>query len=246
MTRVKSAIRQRVPQLHWAKLRVAKRLAITIHRSMMRPLRRPQLRQALREVQEVAPALPSPETIVKLIRAWDNSAAAEPDYLLAVLKHGRDAAGPILECGSGLTTIALAVYAQQPVISLENHPGWYRRVADEMSSLGLAATGLLHCPLKDYGSFTWYDPPLSALPKSFSLVVCDGPPLRDRPGGRVGLMPVMGNRLQAGALVLVDSDMQVGERNAIDAWRSGHGLGRSSHEGTTLVLQNTHLQHQAH
>ena len=58
-------------------------------------------------------------------------------------------------------------------------------------------------PLKDYGEFSWYDPPFESMPDGFGLVICYGPP-GDTKGGRVGLVPIMRARLQPGCIVLLD------------------------------------------
>ena len=48
----------------------------------------------------------------ELVQGWGNKWSAQHEYLAACLEHARDADGPILECGSGLSTILLGTVAQ--------------------------------------------------------------------------------------------------------------------------------------
>lgn len=230
-----AAAAQHLPDPVIHALRSAKNTAASAQRAALRPIQRRQLRTAVRELQALAPELPSRELVSRLIRAWNNRAADEPGYLLSVIEHAREADGPILECGSGLTTIALAVYSKQTVVSLENDPKWFKTLATDLHYLGLASNGLVLSPLKAYEDFLWYTV-TPEIPERIALVVCDGPPLRGKPGGRIGLMPLLGDRLQPGAVVLVDSDMQVAEVAAIDTWQSEYGLRPVPTAGVELVM----------
>lgn len=200
-----------------------------------RPIKRRRLRAAVRSLQQTAPALPDRALAARLIAAWDNSAVADVDYLLTVIEHARDADGPILECGSGLTTITMAVYATQPVITLENDAGWHKRLSGEMAWLGLRGPRLVHAPLREFDGFAWYEPP--TLPAMAALVVCDGPPRRGKPGGRVGLFPVLADQLADDVTVLVDTDMQIAERDALDVWEHQYGVRPAGRQGDTLILR---------
>jgi hypothetical protein len=184
---------------------------------------------------KTAPDIPSSDVVSKMIKYWNNSAVADPDYVTAVMKYARDSTGPILECGSGLTTIVLAIYSSQSVITLESDSGWHRRLRSEMTWLGLDSGGLREAPLRQYEGFLWYDLPCD-LPDKFALVVCDGPPLSDQPGGRIGLMSVMGDRMSRGAVILADSDMQFREGPAIDDWQANYQVKVSATAGTELVM----------
>jgi len=72
-----------------------------------------------------------------------------------------------------------------------------------LNRYGIDTVSIAAKPLKDYGDYCWYDPPMDSLPDRFSVVVCDGPP-SDTKGGRHGLVPVMGKRLGAGCVILID------------------------------------------
>src|SRR5262245_40689428 len=70
--------------------------------------------------------------IPDLIYGWDNEGwSAFPEYVSACVEEALTTEGPILECGSGLTTILLGLIAQRRgkvVWTLENSPQWAERV----------------------------------------------------------------------------------------------------------------------
>jgi hypothetical protein len=156
-----------------------------------------------------------------LVYGWGNDGfSSQPEYLDAVAAAARAEDGPILECGSGLTTLVLAsvrATGERDVWSLEEDPAWFRRVEAALRRFGLAANIRL-APLRSYGEFDWYDVDGLVLPV-FSLVVCDGPTGRTR-GGRRGLLPVLGGRLAPGCTVLVDDAARPGEREVLSGWEA--------------------------
>ena len=156
-----------------------------------------------------------------LIYGWGNEDwSALEEYLQGCLQHAQRAEGPILECGTGLSTILLGAISQQRgnvVWSLEHHPLWGEKVASALERYGISSAHLCIRPLKDYGSFTWYDPPLDSMPDGFSMVVCDGPP-GDTKGGRYGLLPVMRSKLKPGAAILLDDASREQEKKIAARW----------------------------
>jgi hypothetical protein len=169
--------------------------------------------------------LPAGETppialIEELAVAWGNEGfAAKGDYLLEICRQAARTSGPILECGSGLSTILLGVLAGRRGVSvwaLEHIPEWAARSQKVLKSHQLHNVNLCLTPLQDYGEFTWYNKP-SGLPERFSLVVCDGPPLSVR-GHRYGLMPVLGERLAEGGVILMDDTTLTEEQEVMQRW----------------------------
>jgi hypothetical protein len=150
-----------------------------------------------------------------LVRGWSNSWSAEDEYLEAVAFYGRSAHGPVLECGSGLTTLVLAAVGAD-VWTIEHDPFWFRFVSDQLKRYGLQANVQI-APLRSYGSFDWYDVDPETFPV-FSLVICDGPPGHTN-GGRYGLLPVMQERLADNCTVLLDDTGREGERQLVTSWR---------------------------
>jgi len=146
--------------------------------------------------------------------------SAWEDFIRAFLGCARETEGPILECGSGLSTVLLGIVAARTgsrVYSLEHNAIWADRARRVLRACGIASVEILVGDLRSYGAYTWYDPPLDVLPKDFSLVVCDGPP-GDTPGGRYGLLPVMRSHLKPGCIILLDDAHRTGEREIAEQW----------------------------
>lgn len=187
-------------------------------------LLRRRLRRAIRKIANLADGqLPSGELLSELMTGWSNEGyAANLEYLEEVAKRSVRTKGPILECGSGATTIllgSLCARRQIEVWSLEHSPEWQERVSEALERNGISGVHVCSSPLVEYGEFVWYDPPLTQMPTEFSLVVCDGPPGTTK-GGRYGLLPVMGSRLRPGSTILLDDAGRPGEAELIKRWES--------------------------
>jgi len=210
-----------------------------------RPLRRPlknaylqwKLDAALARVGRLsAGEVPSRGLLEELQDAWDNKGmAARTDYLQAVGREAARTAGPILECGSGLTTLIIGMLAGRRGVeswSFEHLGEWRDRVARVVSRQHISGARVCLAPLHDFGGYEWYDAPLAELPPHFRLVVCDGPPGQTR-GGRYGLMPIMGNRLREGSTILLDDVDRPGETDVLESWRREAGLDVEVHDVPT-------------
>jgi predicted O-methyltransferase YrrM len=182
-----------------------------------------ELRRGLRALERDPHG--SEEVWSELANGWDNQRwSAGVEYLDAVGRASLEHEGPILECGSGLTTLVLATIARRTgsqVWTLEHDARCFEIVQARLRQFGLQAR-LQLTPLRDYGSFDWYDVEPTVHP-SFSLVVCDGPPKRTR-GGRFGLLPVLGDRLAPGCVILLDDASRAQEREVLARWAASRPL----------------------
>ena len=191
-------------------------------------LLRRQLGAAIRAIAKLPDGeVPGRRLLSELIAGWSNEGySANLEYLEALAGASLKTAGPILECGTGASTIVLGILCGKrnvEVWSLEHFPEWRERVSEALNENGLSEVHVCASPLKDYGDFAWYDPPLAEMPREFSLVICDGPPGSTK-GGRYGLLPVMGNRLPPGATILLDDAGRPGELELIKKWELEAGF----------------------
>lgn len=200
-----------------------------------RRIRRPSLIRAIRRIAvESDGRLPTVQEAQILAEKWSNSGSpAAAQVVVEAARLCRDADGPVLECGSGITTFVAAIYARHGCWSLENSEPWRRVVVDTLQRAGLPER-VLHAPLIDYGDFDWYQVP-DELPKQFEAVICDGPAGTTR-GGRGGLLPVMGDRI-AGATVLLDDADREGEQAAITLWSKRFGVVVTGSVGSAALLR---------
>ncbi len=158
--------------------------------------------------------------VPSLIYGWGNDWSAFDEYLTDCLRYALVCNGPILECGSGLTTILVGAIAKKrntTLWSLEHLPEWGERVTRHIREYGLDSVHLSVRPLKDYPDFTWYDPLLDSMPDKFTLVICDGPPGGTR-GARYGLAAIMNERLNPGCVILLDDAAWETQQNTAARW----------------------------
>jgi predicted O-methyltransferase YrrM len=161
-------------------------------------------------------------TLMQLRTGWDNTGwDAKPVYLKELIKALRTTSGPVLECGSGLSTIVLAALAPHRVrISLEHNPAWAARV-NAVLKLHRLTADIRVAPLADYpAGVRWYSAPAD-LPPGIDFVICDGPDSYGR--GRYGVLPVVRRQLAPGALVLFDDAGAEGQKGVLDAWTREFG-----------------------
>ena len=185
-------------------------------------------RQAMRDLARLQPGeMPSKELLKRLRLGWDNQGwDAKLDYFEEVINRAVATEGPILECGSGLTTLVVGYLAGKRKVetwSLEDNADWYRRVSKAIEKHRVPGVNLCFSPARGYEGFNWYDPPVARMPAKFSLVICDGPPDLAH-GGRYGLLPILGNRLEPGAVILFDDARETGQPEVLQRWKTERGV----------------------
>jgi predicted O-methyltransferase YrrM len=185
-------------------------------------------RQAMRQLAKLKPGeVPSRELLKKLRLGWDNQGwDAKLDYFEEITKYAVSTNGPILECGSGLSTLVMGNLAGKRNVatwSLEHNSDWHKRVSKALERHHVPGVNLCLAPLRDYKDFNWYDPPLAKMPAKFSLVICDGPPDLAG-GGRYGLLPILRERLEPGAVILFDDVREFGQPEVLQRWEKEYGV----------------------
>lgn len=183
-----------------------------------------------RSARRIAGARVMPELSGEMARAltygWGNEGmAANTEFLRAVYAHAVRARGHIVECGAGISTVALGLAAGRTgggVLTLEHHGSWAQRTRDALTRLGIHNVHVCHAPLATFGEYSWYAPPEDELPASIVLAVCDGPP-GDTPGGRYGLLPRLHQRLAPQGVILLDDVERAAELDILHRWASELG-----------------------
>lgn len=148
-------------------------------------------------------------------------------YLRHMATKAVNSPGDVLECGSGLSTLLLAVTAGRQghhVHTFEHDAGCYGKLMNLIERYNLTNVTVHHAPIRSYGSFDWYDIPKSCDSESFQLVICDGPARHLTDSGRYGLFPVMQSRLDPHCRVMMDDSNRSLDRHVIGRWRKEHRI----------------------
>lgn len=169
-----------------------------------------------------------PERPLPPLGGW----AASPDLLLHLVdlvKVTRPAT--VLECGSGSTTLALALAIDRHdlptrVVSLDHDDYYADQTRATLAEHGVAAHAtVLPAPLVPTGleghATRWYDVrPLAALPPfdPAAILVVDGPPGTTGPLARYPALPLLAPYLADGATVLLDDQARDDEQQVTARW----------------------------
>ncbi len=155
--------------------------------------------------------------------------AASPDVMLHLVQTLLDERPAcVVECGSGSSTLFLALTARQHdlpvrIVALEHDPAYAAQtrallarhgVADlaEVRTAELTATGLAEQPTP------WYD--VSALDglEEIGLLFVDGPPESLGDGARYPAFPLLRDRLAQRCTVIMDDFRRPAEKQAAERW----------------------------
>lgn len=154
-----------------------------------------------------------------------NNYAADPGVLALVTGIARKCQGPIIETGSGLSSIFMAAASGRPVYSLEHLPHYAAQTLAWAEEAHISNVGICCAPLKDF----WYDIEKFDLPKKFALGFCDGPPRMY--GTRMKFFEFIAPR----CTVVVVDDIKTDNNyaRAVYQWAEAHGrsvtiLGRAA------------------
>lgn len=155
------------------------------------------------------------ELLSEALRLLENPYGALADLLLLAVLSARTADGPILEIGSGLSTILMAAAApQQIVFCIEHDPIWAARLKEMAYAAGTTNINLCTQPIKD----GWYDLSDIELPGRFALALVDGPPRQF--GSRMPFYERLASRCDAIVVDDVDDSTYADE---VTTWAAQNG-----------------------
>lgn len=113
----------------------------------------------------------------KLIWAWNNPYTVDQGLLFTCYSLAKEIKGDILETGTGLTTLVMAVSNPDVTIHcLEHDTVWASATKYFAEEHGIKNIKVHYNPLKEFADGKWYD--VDELPEKFDLALCDGPPRR--------------------------------------------------------------------
>ncbi|HEX6249920.1 MAG TPA: hypothetical protein VFZ56_00645 [Gemmatimonadaceae bacterium] len=219
--------------------RIKARLPRSLKRAVRQRVLDPFLRQAsdrrLRKLVNSFRADPSSGTALleQFRRAWGNeSFSADVTYVSEVVSHVSRCSAPVLECGSGLTTLVAGLAAERrgvTVLSLEQDREWAEFVTQRLRRNAIHNVEVRYAPLRDYGGFVWYDVETVALPERFELVLCDGPAVFEEWGEahaqwRYGVLPVLAARSVRVDRILLDDATEPRAARLLRRWQQAFGM----------------------
>jgi len=173
------------------------------------------------------------DALDKAFIGWGNPFAADTSLLFIAHEMAKEAAGPILETGSGLSTLIMGIAAMKSgaeVHALEHDLDYFKKTAEALKRFGIKNVHLHYAPLRPYrDGFIWYEIP-EGLPESFALVLCDGPQQRF---GRDGIFKLLGDQIRDAHFVMDDATPGSAQLKHLSAW--AESTGRPVHVNTAGI-----------
>ncbi len=141
------------------------------------------------------------EQLVTFRSAWSNEGfSADVGYLAETIRLIEKHRGPVLECGTGATTIISGILGERygfDTYCLEQDRSWSLAARHALEYHNIRRVHILDTPLQSYGRYAWYNTAGLDLPKHFGVILCDGP-FVDRSRGdaiydswRYGVLPFL-------------------------------------------------------
>ena len=112
------------------------------------------------------------DDITEALKFDDNERSAESNALAVAIRLAEDADGPIIESGSGISTILMAAATEHTVYCLEHSEHYAQRLRQLAHGANAQNIGLCLAPLKN----GFYDLTGKTLPDRFAFGFNDGPP----------------------------------------------------------------------
>ena len=158
------------------------------------------------------------------MRGW----AISPDFAaLLVEQINQRSAKSILECGSGVSTLIAGMVLKQResghLLSLEHDADYAQRSRGRILDYGLNDyVTVLHAPLVKYEldgqQWEWYDISAIENDRVFDFLIVDGPPDVHAQLTRYPVLHVLKERVQEGAVMLLDDANRPAERKCLALW----------------------------
>jgi len=171
-------------------------------------------------------------------RGW----AASPDFLRELIRIiRRRSPMQIVEAGSGVSTLvsalALNKYGEGEVVALENGEEFADTTREYLRLHGVEDNAnVIHAPLTEHtvdgNMVTWYDSESMGDMLSIDLLIVDGPPAHRNEETRWPALPLLENRLETDAQILLDDGDRPGEQQIVKDWCQ-----RFEFESTYLPLE---------
>lgn len=162
----------------------------------------------------------------ELFQFAGNAYAADAGTLALVTGIARKCRGPIIETGSGLSSVVMAAVSDSTVYSLEHDALYAAQTLKWAEVAGVSNLGICHAPLTDE---CWYNLEGLDLPDKFAFGFCDGPPRMY--GTRLRFLETFGTRCTMIAIDDIKTDNNFAK--AVQDWaeandRSVSILGRAA------------------
>ncbi len=182
--------------------------------------------------------------------------AIAPDFANVLVSHIHEhTPRVILELGSGTSTL-IAAYALQEhgggkIYSFEHSKEWAENTTHLLEKHGLREMAeVIHAPLKtaviEGKEWVWYDTQQIEKIPAIDLLIVDGPPKKVQKMGRYPALPLLFEKLNTNASILLDDSNRTDEKKIVARWLDDYHELRyetaNTERGTVILLKASPAQ----
>ena len=167
-------------------------------------------------VERIQSGAESAEDYTEAYEFIGNDWAASDEILMIAVAAARKADGPVIEAGSGLSTVLMAAATDHPVYAIEHSPYHADQLRSMVRAVGLKNVSVVSCVMND----GWYDieDALTQMPGHYALGLNDGPPRAL--GDRMGFLETMGDSVD---MIVCDDADDPGYAGRLAHWAEARG-----------------------
>lgn len=220
-----------------AELRLGHKATIIVRDSLAASIRRTSGTALAHIIPRVRAGIETDADYNEAFKYANNNYVGDPGVLAVCTRLARNCRGPIIEAGSGMSSVFMGAVSSDKVYTLEHVPHYAAQTLAWCEEAGVANVGICCAPLKDY----WYDLDAFDLPNKFALGFCDGPPRFY--GTRMKFFGHIAPRCTA---LLVD-DVNTDHRylRSVHEWAAAHGRAVTILGRTALIADQSLLKEAA-
>lgn len=165
----------------------------------------------------------------EIFKACGNPYAADGGVLALLVGVARKCRGPIIETGSGLSSVLMGAVSDSQVYALEHSQQYAAATVAMCEDAGVGNVGVCYAPMRD----DWYDLGAFDLPVKFALGFCDGPPRMF--GTRMRFFEQVASRCTA--IVVDDAKSDMNYLRQVQAWADANGRTLQLFGRAALILK---------
>lgn len=220
-----------------ADLRLGHTATVVVRDSLAGHIRRLSGQTLTHVIPRVRAGIETEEDYNEAFQYAANNYAADAGVLAVVTSVARKCRGPIIETGSGLSSVFMGAVTDQTVYSLEHSERYAAQTVTWCEEAGVANVGVCCALLKDF----WYDVDQFELPKKFALGFCDGPPRMY--GTRMKFFEVLAPRCEV--IVVDDIKSDNNFARSVNAWAEANDRMMQVLGRTALLTRQSHWRQAA-
>lgn len=191
--------------------------------------------------------------VAELFACWgDPLSQSGESYLRSCLAEAARAAGPIVQCGTSALTLVLgslcsaSTQRSKQLWCLEDDTHHANMTRSWLTQYQLGAAHVIASRAHLFDGYVWYAVDTARLAEQIALVLCEG--ARATPGGAVGAINRLGERLAADCTILARRVTRSEDLKQLNAWARANQASFvivDRQEGFVKITRRSTAAHQA-